>query len=165
MITKSVKQFLIYVTGGVSGTLKAMAEKRDRTSSNLRSGDLVSFTYRKTTGKDKGKRRTYTVVVVGEGDPTFNHPGTKNTLFGAYRVDHLSPETLTLILSSIYKRGEDLTYQTAERFLKSVIGTGDLGSKNYRTFNDKARGVVTKITVPGLDQIADDLAQENDELN
>ena len=166
---KSLKQFLIYLGLTTDGKAKAKLRQVDRTASNLKAGDLYTFSYRLTTGKYKGNVQPYTIIAVaGSNDdtPVFVHSSTGNTLFRGYRVDHLSPETLTVILASIYhgreKLNGDFSYKQIEGFLGAVIG-GDLSSENYRTFVDKARGTLTRIDLEGLKEAVDFMTEEEEQ--
>ena len=164
----SLKQFLIYLGMTTDGTMRTRLRQVDRTVSNLHPGDLVTFSYRLTTGSSRGQNRHYTILAVGgknDNSTHFVHSYTKNRLFRGYRIDHLSPETLTIILYSIYlgreKLNEDFTYGTIEGFLQTVIGKG-LDQENYRTFNDTARGTLTKVELEGLKEAVDGMMEAND---
>lgn len=164
----SLKQFLIYLGMTTDGTMQTRLRQVDRTASNMHPGDLITFSYRLTTGPSRGQNREYTILSVGgknDSRPYFTHPSTQNTLFRGYRVDHLTPETLTIILYSIYlgreKLNADFTYGKIEGFLQTVIGKG-LNQEYYRTFNDRARGTMTRVELQGLKE-AVDVMMENQE--
>lgn len=167
MIDPYLKQFLIYLGMSTDATIRTQFRQVDKTVSNISPGDMVTFDYTKTTGKDKGSRGSYTVIAVGKGNTVFKHPVTGNTLFSAYKVNGVSPETTALILASIYRGKEERTSEFnrehMEGFLKSVIG-GSFGSDNYRTFNDKTRGTMTKVELENIAEIADALTREDEEV-
>ena len=162
MIAATLKRFLIYLGSVTDDIVRTQLKQVDKTASNISPGDMVTFSYRNTTGRRKGITSTYTVIAVGNGSALFKHKGTGNTLFGAYKVDGISPETITLILASIYRgreaRTADFNYDTMAGFLKSVIG-GDFGSDNYRTFNDAARGTMTKVELENIADIAQEMVE------
>lgn len=166
MIDSYLKQFLIYLGMSTDDTVRTQLRQVDRTVSNLTPGDMVTFSYTTTTGVNKGNKGSYTVIAVGDGSPVFKHPTTRNTLFSAYKVNGVTPETVTMILASIYKgreaRTSEFNREHMEGFLKSVIG-GSFGSDNYRTFNDQFRGTMTKVELENIAEIAENLVREGDE--
>lgn len=164
----ALKQFLIYLGMTTDGTMRTRLRQVDRTASNMHPGDLMTFSYRLTTGPSRGQTRDYTILAVGgkkDGSAYFTHSSTKNRLFRGYRIDHLSPETLTIILYSIYlgreKLNADFTYGKIEGFLQAVIGKG-LDQERYRTFNDTSRGTMTKVELEGLKEAVDSMMEAND---
>lgn len=165
MIDPYLKQFLIYLGMSTDETIRTQFRQVDKTVSNISPGDMVTFEYTKTTGRGKGSSGSYTVIAVGDGNTAFKHKVTGNTLFSAYKVNGVSPETTALILASIYRGKEERTSEFnrehMEGFLKTVIG-GSFGSDNYRTFNDAARGTMTKVELENIAEIADSLITEGD---
>ena len=164
----SLKQFLIYLGMTTDGTMRTRLRQVDRTASNMRPGDLMTFSYRLTTGPSRGQNRDYTILAVGgknDGNAYFTHTNTQNRLFRGYRIDHLTPETLTIILYSIYlgreKLNADFTYGKVEGFLQTVIGKG-IDQQNYRTFNDRARGTMTRVELEGLKEAVDVMMEDYD---
>lgn len=128
----------------------------------------MTFSYRLTTGPSRGQSRDYTILAVGgknDGNAHFTHSSTRNRLFRGYRIDHLTPETLTIILYSIYlgreKLNADFTYGKVEGFLQTVIGKG-IDQQNYRTFNDTARGTMTRVELEGLKEAVDTMMEDYD---
>lgn len=99
-----------------------------------------------------------------DGNAYFTHSSTKNRLFRGYRIDHLSPETLTIILYSIYlgreKLNADFTYGKIEGFLQTVVGKG-LNEEYYRTFNDSSRGTMTRVELEGLKDAVDQMMEDS----
>jgi len=153
------------VSGGIT-RIKLLIKSIDRSSSNLDSGDLISFDYTYTNKKKIVVTQNYTVLLVNNrrsgNDPLFTST-RGNTLISAYKIEHLQPETLISVLSSIYKGKEKgVSREQVQQAFKMIIGPAVLSNKNYRTFDDSKRGKISKISVENIEDIKNEITDEEE---
>jgi len=107
-------------------------------------GNVVSFSYNKSS---------YMALAASNGrsgpsSAVFRSRGTKNKLFSCFLVDHLSSESLKIIIESLNRYGS-FTKIASYRYITNLFGLF-VGRENYRTFISTGRmSNLTRILTKG----------------
>ena len=137
----------------------------DSLDSNLEPGDILTFIYKRSY-KNGSTLDGYYVCMsakVAGGDNSFTYSTQNNLLYGGFELDRALPETLMIIINSIYKSrrktGPPINAQIAKRMLSRLVGVGQ-----YKTFDTKYISTKYKVDFTSLDQKVDELIPDEQEL-
>jgi hypothetical protein len=139
MISKTIFNFLEEILnvgkepGGDALNINDYIHKIPLSPSQARSGDLVYFKYRNPNSKFSNKTKEHLVLIAGTSRMPSGYGlnlGTKNKVIGAYPVYPSSPETLRVVLGSIYK---NRYVQYGKGVVDSML-TAMYGYRKFKTF-------------------------------
>jgi len=105
-----------------------LIQKRIPSVNSLSPGDMLSFSYNGSPFMALAVSNQRT----GASSTIFTNRNTKNKLFSCFVVDHLSSESLRVLLSSLDKY-KDYTKIASYKYITSLFGL-ILGKDKYRTF-------------------------------
>lgn len=163
---KEIAQKVSEISKSSEKDTKSIMAPIDSLESNIEPGDILSFRYKRGYGNGKTVDGFYICLSakVAGGTDSVTYSPLGNLLYGGFEIDGALPETLMIIINSIYKSrrvevGPPMNSQIAKRMLSRLIGVGQ-----YKTFDTKYISIKYKVDFDVIDQQVDELFSDEQEL-